>query len=192
MGIRYTENDLMKMDQKELCVIVLSLQDQIHTLNENFENLVEQLRIAKQQRFGRRSEKLDVIDGQLSLFDEAEAISDPDIPEPEAEEVVKAYKRKRPKGKREEDLKGFPVERCPHDVPIEELDEFYGAGNWKEMPEETYKRLRYEPASWTVEEHIVKVYVGTGGMHQDEFYRGNRPKDLIRNSIVTSARYGNG
>ena len=185
MGIRYTENDLMKMDQKELCVIVLSLQDQIHTLNENFENLVEQLRIANQQRFGRRSEKLDVIDGQLSLFDEAEAISDPDIPEPEAEEVVKAYKRKRPKGKREEDLKGFPVERCPHDVPIEELDEFYGAGNWKEMPEETYKRLRYEPASWTVEEHIVKVYVGTGGMHQDEFYRGNRPKDLIRNSIVT-------
>ena len=185
MGIRYTENDLMKMDQKELCVIVLSLQDQIHTLNENFENLVEQLRIANQQRFGRRSEKLDVIDGQLSLFDEAEAISDPGIPEPEAEEVVKAYKRKRPKGKREEDLKGFPVERCPHDVPIEELDEFYGAGNWKEMPEETYKRLRYEPASWTVEEHIVKVYVGTGGMHQDEFYRGNRPKDLIRNSIVT-------
>lgn len=108
MGIRYTENDLMKMDQKELCVIVLSLQDQIHTLNENFENLVEQLRIANQQRFGRRSEKLDVIDGQLSLFDEAEAISDPDIPEPEVEEVVKAYKRKRPKGKREEDLEGFP------------------------------------------------------------------------------------
>ena len=71
MGIRYTENDLMKMDQKELCVIVLSFQDQIHTLNENFENLVEQLRIANQQRFGRRFEKLDVIDGQLSLFDEA-------------------------------------------------------------------------------------------------------------------------
>lgn len=185
MGTRYTENDLMKMDQKELCVIVLSLQDQIHTLNENFENLVEQLRIANQQRFGRHSEKLDVIDGQLSLFDEAEAISDPDLPEPDAEEVVKGYRRKRPKGKREEDLKGFPVELHPHDVSVEELNEFYGAGNWKEMPEETYKRLRYEPASWTVEEHIVKVYVGTGGIHQDEFCRGKRPKDLIRNSIVT-------
>ena len=53
------------------------------------------------------------------------------------------------------------------------------------MPDEVYKRLRYEPATWTVEEHTVKVYVGTGGIHQDEFVRGDRPKDLIRNSIVT-------
>ncbi len=80
MGTIYTENDLMKMDQKELCVIVLSLQDQTHILNENFENLVKQLRIANQQRFGRHSEKMDIINCQLSLFDEAEAISDPDIP----------------------------------------------------------------------------------------------------------------
>ena len=50
---------------------------------------------------------------------------------------------------------------------------------------ETYKRLRYEPSSWTVEIHDVHVYVGTDGDHQDEFKRGDRPKDLIRNSIVT-------
>ena len=185
MSSSYTEKELMQMDPKQLSLIVLSLQDQIHTLNENFEKLVEQLRIANQNRFGRRSEKLDVIDGQLSLFDEAEALSDPAIPEPEAEEVVQAYKRKRPKGKREEDLKGLPVEPHDHDVSEEDLDEFYGAGNWKKMPDEVYKRLRYEPATWTVEEHTVKVYVGTGGIHQDEFYRGNRPKDLLRNSIVT-------
>ena len=28
-------------------------------------------------------------------------------------------------------------------------------------------------------------YVGTGGEHQDEFLRGDRPKDLLRNSILT-------
>lgn len=50
---------------------------------------------------------------------------------------------------------------------------------------ETYKRLRHEPESWTVEIHTVEVYVGTDGDHQDEFLRGNRPKDLLRNSIVT-------
>ena len=143
MSSPYTEKELMQMDQKQLSLIVLSLQDQIHTLNENFEKLVEQLRIANQNRFGRRSEKLDVIDGQLSLFDEAEALSDPDIPEPEAEEIVQAYKRKRPKGKREEDLKGFPVEPHDHDVSEKDLDEFYGVGNWKKMPDEVYKRLRY-------------------------------------------------
>ena len=37
----------------------------------------------------------------------------------------------------------------------------------------------------TVEIHTVEVYVGTDGDHQDEFLRGNRPKDLLRNSIVT-------
>ena len=57
------------------------------------------------------------------------------------------------------------------------------------MPDETYKRLRHEPESWTVEIHTVEVYVGTDGDHQDEFLRGNRPKDLLRNSIVTSSFY---
>ena len=53
------------------------------------------------------------------------------------------------------------------------------------MPDEVYKRLRHEPESWTVEVHTVEVYVGTDGDHQDEFVRGTRPKDLLRNSIVT-------
>lgn len=39
--------------------------------------------------------------------------------------------------------------------------------------------------SWTVENHKVHVYVGTDGGHQDEFLRGDRPKDLLRNSILT-------
>ena len=70
-------------------------------------------------------------------------------------------------------------------VSEEELDAFFGKGNWRKMPDETYKRLRHEPESWTVELHTVEVYVGTDGDHQDEFLRGKRPKDLLRNSIVT-------
>lgn len=53
------------------------------------------------------------------------------------------------------------------------------------MPSETYKKLRHEPESWTVEVHTVDVCVGTDGDHQDEFMRGKRPKDLLRGSIVT-------
>lgn len=70
-------------------------------------------------------------------------------------------------------------------MPAEELDKIYGAGNWREMPVEESKRLRYEPASWTVEVHRTHVYVGTGGSHQDEFMRGDCPKGLLRNSILT-------
>lgn len=66
-----------------------------------------------------------------------------------------------------------------------QLDAFFGKGNWRKMTTETYKRLRHEPESWTVEAHTVDVFVGTDGEHQDEFMRGDRSKDLLRNSIVT-------
>ena len=182
---KYTADEIKGMDPETTVNLVLSLQDQVASLSESFEKLIEQLRIANQDRFGRHSEKLDVIDGQLSMFDEVENTADPNTDEPDIEEVVTSYKRKKHKGKREEDLSGFPEEPHDHKVSEEDLDVFYGKGNWKAMPPDVYKRLRYEPASWTVEKHTVEVYVGTGGEHQDEFMRGDRPKDLIRNSIVT-------
>lgn len=185
MARQYTAEELNSLSAKDLSLIILSQQEQINSLNTSFEKLLEQVRIANQYRFGRHSEKMDVIDGQLTLFDEADAFADPEAEEPAMEEVAQSYKRKKQKGKRDEDLKDFPVEPHLHPVPVEELDAFYGAGNWKAMPSETYKRLRYEPASWTVEEHTIEVYVGTDGDHQDEFLRGKRSRDLIRNSIVT-------
>ena len=53
------------------------------------------------------------------------------------------------------------------------------------MKPDEYARLRFNPASWTVERHKVDVAVGTRGDHQDEFLRGDRPKDLLRASLVT-------
>ena len=159
MTVKYTADQLNTLDEKELSRIVLAQQEQIKSLNESYEKLLEQFRIANQTRFGRRSEKLDVIDGQLSLFNEAEVSADPKAEEPTAEETVKSYKRKKQKGKRDEDLKGFPEKEYKHAVTKEELDKFYGEGNWRAMKPETYKRLRYEPASWTVEVHTVEVYM---------------------------------
>ena len=96
MSTKYTTDELNNLDAKQLMQIILLQQEQIKALNENFERVLEQLRIANQNRFGRRSEKMDVIDGQLSIFDEAEALSD-DSDEPQVEEVVQAYKRKKQK-----------------------------------------------------------------------------------------------
>ena len=190
MAKTYTSEELNKLDSQELTGIVLSLQDQVNSLTSSYERLIEQIRIADQARFGRRSEKQDVIDGQLSLFDEAEAFSDPEAPEPEAEEVVQAYKRKKRKGKREEDLSSFPEESYHHSVSKEELDAFFGEGNWRAIKPDVYKRLKYMPATWKVEVHTVEVYVGTGGDHQDEFLRGKKPKYVIPNSIETPSLGG--
>ena len=45
----------------------------------------------------------------------------------------------RKKGQREEDLRDFPQEEISHDVAAEELDDAFGRGNWKSMPDEIKK-----------------------------------------------------
>ena len=186
MATKYTMEQLKNMSSDAKDLLILSMQDQLEILNENMEKLIEQIRIANQYRFGRHSEKLSVIDGQLSIFDEAEAIYDESVPEPDIDDVIPSKPRKtKSKGKRDADLDSFEQEPHVHDVSKDALDTFFGPDNWKEMPDEVYKRLRHIPAKWITEVHTVKVYVGTDGDHQDEFYRGDRPKDLLKNSIVT-------
>lgn len=89
------------------------------------------------------------------------------------------------KGQHEEDLKDFPQEEIPHDVPEEKLNETFGEGNWKSMPDEVFWQLRFEPARWIAEKHVVKVYVGTDGLHQHEFLCGDHLVTLFRRSIAT-------
>lgn len=53
------------------------------------------------------------------------------------------------------------------------------------MPDEICWQLRFEPAKWIAEKHVIKVYVGTDGLRQDEFLRGDHPFTLFRGSIAT-------
>ena len=182
---KYTEAELNEFSKKHLVKLLLGQQEQLARMNDNMELLIEQFRIMQNNRFGRKTERIDQFPGQLSFFNEAEAFCDPDADEPEIEEVVRKVKKKKQKGKRELDLEGLPEENIPHSLTDEQLDEFFGSGCWRRMKPDEYARLRFNPASWTVERHKVDVAVGTGGEHQDEFLRGDRPKDLLRGSLVT-------
>lgn len=97
--------------------VILSMQDQINQLNINMERLIEKIAGANNKRYGRSSEKLDVIAGQMELeliFNEAKAMTETlYVVEPVAEDVI-PVKRRKQKGKREEDLKELPVEIIPH------------------------------------------------------------------------------
>lgn len=187
MAQNYTAEELNKLGQKELVGMVLSLQDQVGKLNDNLERLVEQIRIANSNLYGRRTERLDQLAGQYSLFDEAEAYAEEPADEPDEEEVIisVSVKNKKKTGQREEDVKDLPREPHEHPLTDQQLDDFYGKGCWRRMKQDKYIRVRCQPAVYTVEEHTVDVAVGTKGDHQDEFLRGDRPKDLLRNSIVT-------
>ena len=186
---KFTREQLNSMDHAAKDDIICQMRERLDKLEHDYENLMEQIRLADQQRFGRHTEKLEEIAGQLSFFNEAEANCNENAQEPTMEETIASIKKPprkpRKKGQREEDLKDLPQEEIAHDVPAGQLDEAFGEGNWKSMPDEIFWQLRFEPARWIAEKHVVKVYVGTGGLHQDEFLRGDHPTTLFKGSIAT-------
>lgn len=186
---KFTADELNIMGHEAKNNVIFQMQDRLDKLEHDYESLMEQIRLADQQRFGRHTEKLAEIAGQISLFNEAEACFDDQGQEPSIDDVVdnalKPARRPKKKGQREEDLRGFPQEEIPHDVPEERLNDLFGEGNYKSMPDEICWQLRFEPARWIAEKHIIKVYVGTDGVHQDEFLRGDHPYTLYRGSIAT-------
>ena len=184
---KYSESELNKCSKKMLVDLLLSMQDQMELMNHNIELLTEQIRIANQKKFGRSSEKMEY-DGQLTfgdVFNEVEFLKDQNesTDEPELEEIVpKSYKRKKRKGKRDEDLSGIETIEVRHELSDEQLKEIFGENGWKQLPDEVYKRLTFHPAEFRVEEHHVAVYAGKDN---ETIVKGDRPVDVLRNSILT-------
>lgn len=195
----YTEEELNNFSRETLMAVILSMQDQIHQLNTNMERLIEQIADANTKRYGRSSEKLETISGQLELeliFNEAEALTETlYVVEPVEEDVIQP--RRKNKGKRETDLKDLPIEVIVHTLSEEKLQDVFGTDGWKQFPDEIYKRVRVQPAVYTVEEHHVAVYAGKDNQ---TIIKADRPKNLLRNSLLTpslaasimNAKYVNG
>ena len=181
MSRKFTEEELKSCSKEMLITLFLSMQDQLEKVNQNLERLIEQVAAANQQKYGRSSEKMSVIDGQQNLFNEAEFLTENlYILEPEMDQV-EAPKRKKTAGKREADLRGLDVEVIHHTLPEEKLREIFGE-RWKQLPDEVYKRLKYKPAVCLVEEHHVAVYAGTDNQ---TIIKADRPAELLRNSVIT-------
>ncbi len=200
--IQLSEEQLNNLNKDALIIIVSSLQDQLASMqsqldsanaqladtNRQLEIFAEQLRLMNQRQFGKRSESVSEIDGQLSMFDsfnEVEATQDSSAPEPEITEVIiSSYKRSKTKGKREADLDGLPARVFDHKLTKEELAKKFPNG-YKELPEEVYKRLHIIPETFIVDEHHVHVYASKD--NNGKIVRAERPVDLFRNSIATPA-----
>ena len=65
---RFTADELNTMDHQAKNDVICQMQDRLDRLEHDYENLMEQVRLANQQRFGRHTEKLSEIAGQISLF----------------------------------------------------------------------------------------------------------------------------
>lgn len=198
MAVKYTEEQLNNVDKSFLICLLLQQQEQLealtkelHDTNEKMQKLMEQVILAKHQRFGRSSEKLEdasqicflEVDGNIVFFNEAEAVCDLGAVEPEELEVPAAKRPKR-KGKKDADLSGLEVKRIDHYLSVEELEAEFGTNGWKKLPDAVSKRYLFIPAKVEVEEHHIGVYASKTDGHM---VKAEYPKALLHGSLVSAS-----
>lgn len=196
MAFKFTEEQLNTLDKSFIVNLFLQLQDQndklsgeIQELNKKMEVLIEQITLANKNRFGRSSEKMmDTsqicfmeVDGTIVFFNEAEAVSDLDAEEPDTLENKPARKPKAV-GKKEADIKDFPVNIINHYLTDEELVAEFGENGWKQLPDAISKRYRFIPAKVEIDEHHVGVYASKT---DDRIIKADHPKALLHGSLVS-------
>ena len=117
----------------------------------------EQHRLLQQKRFGASSEKTDLRQKELPLFDEAENEADRRRPEPSFEQI--AYTRRKRAGKKEDDLSGLPVETVTHTLPEEErICPECGGAMHVMGHSEPRREIEIIPAQVKAVEHIREIY----------------------------------
>jgi len=137
-----TEIQLLKEKQKELEFLNAMLSDR--------------LTLAQRKQFGASSEKYAEGYEQMNLFNEAEASADAETEELFEEIRPSSYKRKKRKGKKEEDLSNFEtVETRTYKLEGEARYCPECGKKYNVVTKEIVKRLRFVPAKFAVEEETT-------------------------------------
>ena len=174
--------------------LIVSLQTALASKDEAYSHQIavlnEQIAYLTRKLFGSSSEKRDDIEGQLSLFDEAESLASDNTEISKLETTVKAHTRKSKKLLAEK-LKGIPVEQVIHDIPEDErICEICGT-NLEEIGREVVRReLEYIPAKVKVIEHVSVHYGCPSCKANDESFivKAPVPKALMKHSDYFGAK----
>lgn len=183
---KFTREQLNNLDKDFLITMMLKMQDQISEQTVAIQNLTEQIAIMNTKSFGKKSEKIQIDADQLNffteIFNEAESLIDGQLSlEPSMDEVViPAHKRRKRKGKLNEDLMGFDTKIIEHTLTDAELYEHFPEG-YRRLPDEVYKKLELIPAVFEVHEHHIAVYKGKNG----KIVKAEHPKEMLNGSIAT-------
>lgn len=209
----FSEKQLQDMSKENIITLIQAMQvhqkkqeTEIQLLKEKTKELEfmnallsDRLALAQRKQFGSSSEKYAEGYEQMDLFNEAEQEADPNAAEPEMEEIhPKSYKRKKPTGKKEEDLSAFETtEVIKH--KLEGNDRFCSecGTKYKVVTTETVKYLKFIPARFEVVEETTYVYACPKcGMMK----RPQKDPSLLKGSVATpslvagimNAKYVNG
>ena len=209
----FTEEQLNRMSSKDMrSLLKIMMQHQqkqetrIQLLEEQKKELEflnamlsDRLTLAQKKRFGASSEKYAEGYTQMNLFNEAEQEADPNASEPDLEEVHPSpYRRKKRRGKKEEDLSSFETTEVI-EYKLTGTDGYCPDCNtkYKVVTKETVKRLKFIPARFEVVEEVTFVYScpKCGAMKRPE-----KTAPLLKGSVATpslvagiiNAKYVNG
>ena len=196
MAVKFTEEQLNTLDKSLIIQLLISQQEQnealtkeLRELNQKMQVLMEQMVLANKNRFGRSSEKMEIenqicfkeVDGNIVLFNEAEAVCNLDAQEPEDLEI-KPVRKPKTVGKKADDMAGLPVNIINHYLSEEELIAEFGENGWKQLLDAISKRYHLIPAKVEVDEHHVGVYASKTDGH---IVKAPHPKALLHGSAVS-------
>ena len=146
-------------DPEALQNIIIGLQQiitdkdaKITQLEQNYQYLLEQFRLAQQRQFGKSSE---VESSQLELFNEAEEAQD-DVVDPASEQETITYQRNKPK--RKPLPSDLPRETVIHDIYDDEKVCDCCGNDLHPMGGDKSEKLEFVPAQVKVIEHIRLKY----------------------------------
>lgn len=165
--------------ERKLSKELEEVRSQLNELQTMYDSLVEQIHSANRNRYGKKSEA--VFSEQLSLFDEAEYISEEKINEEETITIAEHTRKK----KKKNDYSKLPVETYDHDIEDKHCPT---CGNELTELKPTIKDvLRYVPGRYVVERHIIHQYTCKRCSEEDTMvvYSGENYPKLIDKSLLS-------
>lgn len=140
----------------------------------------EQLALLNKMRFGSKSEK--IISGQLNLFNEAEDVYDSQDTIEETT-TVKGKKKKT----REANYSALPTKTIHHELEDKQCQ--VCGTMMKELAPQVIDVLKYQPARYTMERHVVHQYIcpvcTDENLEAEIVSAEGAPKRLIKGSVVS-------
>lgn len=175
-----------KLNEKttELNKKTIELNEKMTELNEKTTELnwyKEQLALLNKLRFSSKSEK--IISGQLNLFNEVEDVYD--MPAIEETPIHRGKKKKT----REANYSALPTKTIHHE--LEDKNCPICGTQMRELAPQVIDVLKYQPARYTMERHIVHQYICPActdeNLEAEIFSAEGAPKRLIKGSVVSSS-----
>lgn len=170
------------------------LENTIKDLQNQVSNLTEMVMLLRKEKFGSSSEKTPKqVEGQLSLFNEAELEADASVPEP-IKKDVRGYTRVNAKTKREELIKDLPVrEILCESAPEDQICPGCHSALRPLGKETVREELEYIPAKLQIVRYVRMSYECPKCKHTDHPYiqKALTPTSLLNHSLASPSSVAN-